>query len=114
MTIDSLFQECWADLPFLRKTLCGKDNARQMFIDTLQEWDSNSLAACVTDYQVEMYGDSLRKRVERRGSERYGFVILTVILVAVASAIISWLIHRWLDNTFPKPAFEELVRSVRV
>lgn len=106
MTVDSLFDECWAALPWIRKTLAGKDATRRVFIDTLREWDSHALSACCTDYQVERYEEALRSRVERRSKE--GFVILTILLIAVASAIISWLVQRWLDHMFPKAEFEAM------
>lgn len=108
MTAESLFEECWRELPFIRKKLAGRDATFNVFLDTLRQWDSPALAACVTDYQVERYEDVMLSRVQGAASERYGFAILTILLIAVASAVISWLIHRWLDNTFPKAEFEAM------
>lgn len=108
MNADDLFSECWHDLPLIRKHIAGKENVRQAFMDTLREWDSSALGKCLTDYQVEMYERGLLARVQRRSADKYGFVILTVILIAVISAVISWLVQRWLDRTFPKAEFEAM------
>lgn len=108
MTVDSLFEECWRELPFVRKHLAGKDATRNVFVDTLREWDSGALGACRTTYEQERYGDILLSRVQARSAKRYGFVILTIILIAVASAVISWLVQRWLDHLFPKADFEAM------
>lgn len=108
MTADSLFAECWRDLPFVRKHMMGKANVREVFLDTLRTWDSAALAECQTPVARERYGDIVLARVERASGDKYGFAIMTILLIAVASAVISWLIHRWLDNTFPKAEFEAM------
>lgn len=108
MTVDSLFDECWADLPFMRKHLAGREATYNVFIDALREWDTPALAACRTHYEQELYGQALLSRVQERTGKRYGFAILTIILIAVASAVISWLVSRWLDHLFPKDAFEAM------
>lgn len=108
MTADDLFEECWEDLPPIRRWIAGKAAVRQMFDDTLREWNTAELAACRTDYQVELYERNLRSRVERRSADKYGFVILTVVLIAVVSAVISWLVQRWLDHQFPRDEFEAM------
>lgn len=108
MTADSLFAECWRDLPFVRKHMMGKENVREVFLDTLRTWDSAGIAACRSHYEYERYEDAMLARVERASGDKYGFAIMTILLIAVASAVISWLVQRWLDHQFPKAEFEAM------
>ena len=112
MTAESLFEECWRDLPFVRKHLAGRESTFSVFLDALREWDSQALAACGTASQRDQYRDVLLSKVQTRNAERYGFAILTILLIAVASAVISWLVQRWLDHRFPKAEFEAMRAGV--
>lgn len=109
MTFNELVEECWGKLPPIRKHLAGRDAVRRMVADSLTEWDSAGIAACMDPVDVRDYEDRLLQRIQTRRSanEEYGFVLLSIVLTAVLVAVIQWLVQRWLDNHF---SIEDIAR----
>jgi hypothetical protein len=101
MTFDDLTDQCWADLPPLRKRLVGRDTVRQMLEDAVAEWDNESLVTSQSDDDLRAYESALVERVKtRRSGQEYGFVLLSIIATAVLVAVIQWLVKWWLDRNF--------------
>lgn len=108
MTFATLSDECWAELPPVRKWISGRPAADKLLADAVREFEPEQ-AAC------EGYSERLLGRVRRRNEiidGREGFAILTFLAVTIAAAVISWLIQRWLDNRFPKEQLEEWRREL--
>lgn len=98
MTFSQLSDDCWHDLPPVRKWIAGRAAADKLLADAVQEFEPDRVAG-------EGYGERLLGRVRRRNEiidGREGFAILTFLAVTIAAAVISWLIQRWLDHRFPK------------
>lgn len=114
MTIDDLVTECWADLPPIRKRLAGRDAVRRVVVDAIQEWSADYLAACQDNDQRNVYAADLTKRLERRytGQQEYGFAIMTIVLVAVISAVVQWLVKWWLDRNFNRELMAQWQREM--
>lgn len=109
MTIDDLVAECWADLPPIRKRLAGRDAVRRIVVDAVQSWSAEYLASCHDDAQRDAYATALTTELEMRyrGQPEYGFVLMSIILAALISAVVQWLVKWWLDNHFNR----ELMQS---
>lgn len=101
MTFKELSDECWRDLPTIRKWIAGRDVSDKLLADSVREFEPDQI-------ELEGYEDRLLGRVRRRNQVRdgEGFAVLTFLLVTVAAAVISWLIQRWLDYKFPKEQLE--------
>lgn len=113
MTINDLTADCWHDLPPIRKRIVGRDRVRQIIVDAIREWSPEYLAACHDNDQRNVYAADLTKRLERRyGQQEYGFAIMTIILVAIISAVVQWLIKRWLDHHFNEADLQTLRQEV--
>lgn len=115
MTIDDLVAECWFDLPPVRKRLAGRDAVRRILVDAIQEWSAESLTACSESGKADTYAADLTHRLERRYSqpqEGYGFVFMSIILVAVISAVVQWLVKWWLDNHFNRELLQGWQREM--
>lgn len=113
MTLDDLVDECWLDLPPIRKRLAGRDAVRRIVADAVQEWSSDYLAACQDNAQRDVYVADLTKRLERRyAGQEYGFVLMSIILAAVISAVVQWLVKWWLDNHFNRERMAAWQREV--
>lgn len=102
MTLDDLVAECWFDLPPIRKRLAGRDAVRRIISDAVREWSPDYLVSCTHSGQQDVYAADLTKRLERRYAQQqeYGFVLMSIILVALISAVVQWLVKWWLDNHF--------------
>lgn len=114
MTIDDLVAECWFDLPPVRKRIAGRDAVRRIVVDAIQEWSGEYLAACSDNGEPNVYAADLSKRLERRYSQQdeYGFVLMSIILVAVISAVVQWLVKWWLDNHFNRELMQGWQREM--
>lgn len=114
MTLDDLVAECWFDLPPIRKRIAGRDAVRQVVVDAIQEWSPGVLGACSTDDQRAAYAADLTERLKRRyaGQQEYGFAIMTIILVAVISAVVQWLVKWWLDRNFNRECMARLQQEL--
>lgn len=107
MRFRRLSDECWRELPAIRKRLAGRAAVDRILADAVLEFDPDVASG-------GGYAESLLTAVKQRymargvarlpddGSDRDGFVVLTFVLATVAAAVISWLITRWLNNQFPK------------
>lgn len=114
MTLDELADECWAELPPVRRWMAGRGTVKKVLADSLVELDVAMLQRCATADEQSAYEDRLRAKVNRRNAidpDKDGFVVLTFLLATVAAAVISWLIQRWLDNRFPSRADIEGVKA---
>lgn len=114
MTFDELFATCWQELPPIRKRLAGEASARRSLLDTLQEFDAASIGACQSAEDFDTYKTALAARVRKRahaGGE-YGFAIAIVILYAIISAVVQWLVLWWLNHKDERDALQELQRSL--
>lgn len=114
MTIDELVDKMWGDLPPIRKRLAGRDAVRRIVVDAVQEWSPEYLMACQDNAQRDVYAADLTKRLERRytGQQEYGFAIMTVILVALISAVVQWLVKWWLDRNFNREQMQAWQREM--
>lgn len=100
MTLDDLVNECWADLPPVRKRLAGRDAVRLIVVNAVQEWSPEYLMACQDNAQRDVYASDMIRRLRRRheGQQEYGFAIMSIIMVALISAVVQWLVKWWLDR----------------
>lgn len=107
MTFRELSDECWRDLPTIRKWIAGRDVSDKLLADAIREFEPDRVGSAG-------YDNWLLDRVTARNQVRdgEGFVLLTFLLVTVAAAVISWLIQRWLDYQFPREQLEEWRREL--
>lgn len=114
MTIDDLVNDCWNDLPPIRKRIAGRDAVRRVVVDAIQEWSADYLSACQDNAQRNVYVADLTKRLEQRytGQQEYGFVLMSIILAAVISAVVQWLVTWWLDNHFNRECMAQWQREM--
>lgn len=100
MTLDDLTDECWADLPPVRKRIAGKDAVRAMLENAIREWDTEAITACQGPADLDAYGVALVDRVKARRQQEYGFALMSILLTAVLIAVVQWLVKWWLDRNF--------------
>lgn len=117
MTFRRLSDDCWRELPAIRKRLAGRAAVNRILADAVLEFDPGVAAG-------SGYADALLEAVRRRNTvggcrrcsgkcgDREGFVVLTFILATVAAAVISWLITRWLNNRFPQSDLQSLKQEL--
>lgn len=107
MTFQELSDECWGDLPPIRKWLAGREASDRLLADAIREFEPEQ-ADCAG------YEERLLDRVKRRNEVRdgEGFAILTFLAITIAAAVISWLVQRWLDNRFPKEELDALRKEL--
>ena len=116
MTFRQLSDACWADLPPVRRVVAGREACDTLLADAVRSWDSGEASAYASRGAGDVYASAMLDRVqmrrqERTGEDRYGF-IWVFLLCAVASAIIQWLIKRWLDNHFKPEQVEAWQREL--
>ena len=106
MTLDQLKAQAWKALPPIRKRLAGRMTCDELVAEAVRNWSSDYVAACQDDVQRRDYARQLLERVRQSYEIRsgireqdYGFVWM-FLLMAVASAVIQWLVQRWLDRHF--------------
>lgn len=106
MTYAELQDAAWHDAPPIRKRVIGRQTFNELVAVTVRNWSPNSVAACSDDRLLHQYARKLLEQVRAGHQEmtgqtqqEYGF-IWVFLLCAVASAVIQWLIKRWLDNHF--------------
>ena len=104
MTLAELQQRCWDDLP-MRKWLAGRARVDTLVEDAIRSWSPAAIAACATKRQRDAYAEGVLLRVQARYGEGFVWVFL---LMAVASAVIQWLVTRWLNNHFDRQAIAAL------
>ena len=106
MTLDELKADAWRSLPPIRKRLAGRLICDELVAEAVRNWSGDYIASCHDDAQRVDYAKQLLEQVRHSHELRagmtqpeYGF-IWVFLLTAVASALIQWLIKRWLDNHF--------------
>lgn len=97
MTFRKLADDCWHDMPRLRRVLAGRSTVTRLLADAVREFDPDKVGNA--GYDAELL-EGVRR--QNGTDNRDGFAIMTFLLVTIAAAVISWLIQRWLDNRFPK------------
>lgn len=114
MTFAKLAEDCWHDMPTLRKWMAGKGAVTKLLADAVMEVDPDRLEACLTADEYAGYEERLLALVKKRNTviDGEGFAIAIFLLSVVAAAVISWLIQRWLDNHFPKPQLDEWRKEI--
>lgn len=108
MTFQKLADDCWRELPTIRKWMAGRGAVTKLLSDAVLEFEPDRVEACITPDEFAGYESRLLDRVKRRSlGDGEGFAILTFLAVTIAAAVISWLIQRWLDNRFPKSQLDD-------
>lgn len=107
MKFHELADQCWHDMPRLRRVLAGRSTVTRLLADTVREFDPKKADA--VGYDAELLEGVKR---QNGADNRDGFAIMTFLLVTIAAAVISWLIQRWLDNRFPKEQLKEWRREL--
>lgn len=107
MTYAEFEQAAWDAAPTIRKRVAGRQTFNELLAATVQSWSPEAAAACQDDDGRRRFARELLERVRNRHQamtghtqQEYGFIWM-FLLAAVASAVIQWLIKRWLDNHFP-------------
>jgi len=118
MTLDELKADAWASLPPIRKRLAGRAICDELVTEAVRNWSGDYIAACHGETQRNDYARQLLEQVRKSHELRagmtqpeYGF-IWVFLLTAVASAVIQWLIKRWLDNHFDAEQMQAWQREV--
>jgi hypothetical protein len=118
MTLDELKADAWASLPPIRKRLAGRAVCDELVTEAVRNWSGDYLAACKDEAHLQDYVRQLVNMVRvshqpRSGisTQEYGFVWM-FLLMAVASAVVQWLVKRWLDNHFDAEQMQAWQREV--
>lgn len=106
MTYAELESAAWNDAPPIRKRMAGRETFNELLAVAVRNWSPQSVAACADDRLRHQYARELLDQVRAghqqmtgQSQQEYGF-IWVFLLCAIASAVIQWLIKRWLDNHF--------------
>lgn len=110
MTFAQLSEECWHDLPPVRKWLAGRAAVDKLLADAVREFEPEQ--AAFVGYEERLLGRVKRRNQMIDGNE--GFAILAFLAVTIAAAVISWLIQRWLDNHFPREQLDQWKQELPV
>lgn len=109
---EQALDEIYGKLP-LGVRLLGRDRLKKVVAITIKEWPSQDLCdAAGEDSQAELW-ESLEEQVRTSYVEsvtrdkRYGFAILSIILVSAISAIVQQLVIWWLN----RPKNREIMAS---
>lgn len=104
MTLADLQADAWHDLPPVRKRLAGRQLVGELVVEVVRNWSCGYAAACHDDAHRQDYARRLLAQVRESHETRagmtqpeYGFIWI-FLLTTVASAVIQWMIKRWLDN----------------
>lgn len=118
MTLDELKDAAWAALPPIRKRVAGRNVVDDLVSLCVMNWEPEYLAACQDNDQRNVYERALLQAVKRgyqpisgHEPQEYGF-IWVFLLAALASAVIQWLVKRWLDNHFPNEQMAQWKREL--
>jgi len=119
MTYAEFEQAAWDAMPPIRKRVAGRHTFNELLRVATYNWCPDYVSACRTDEQRQVYARQLLEQV-RHGhqtmtgatQQEYGF-IWVFLLSAVASALIQWLVQRWLDNHFNRADLEAWSRETQ-
>lgn len=109
MTFRTLSDECWRDLPPVRKWLAGRAAADKLLADAVREFEPDRVGC--DGYEERLLGRVRRRNEIIDGNE--GFAVLAFLAITIAAAVISWLVQRWLDNHFPKEELETWLQELQ-
>lgn len=108
MTIQQLCDEAWSEMPPIRKRLVGRARVYDMVRLAVISWEPDYIDACVDEGQQDVFANALTQELKRAyqplsGYEpgEYGFVWM-FLLYAAASALVQWLVKKWLDHRFSR------------
>lgn len=110
MTFDEFFEDCWKDLPPIRRGLAGRLSTKRIMLTAMLEWDEKALLECKTAADYQRYEEMILDRVKK---QQYGFAIAIFVLMAIASAVIQWITLWWLNHISERGSFEVLRRSLQ-
>jgi hypothetical protein len=118
MTLDELKAEAWKSLPPIRKRLAGRIACDELVVEAVRNWSSDFVAACHDETHRREYAQQLvnMMRVSHQprsgiSQQEYGFIWM-FLLMAVASAVVQWLVQRWLDNNVTREQMDAWQREV--
>lgn len=114
MKFDDFFEACWKDLPPIRRGIAGRIATRRLFLDAVLEFDMEKATACKTADDYQNYEAELLGKIKKRayGSGMYGFAIAGFILMAIASAIVQWIVLWWLNHITDRTSFAALQQEM--
>lgn len=106
VTYEDFEQQAWDAAPPIRKRVVGRKTFGELLRAAVASWSGDYVNACTCDTQRRQYAVDLLEFVKIRHQAatgatqaEYGF-IWVFLLSAAASALIQWLIQRWLDRHF--------------
>lgn len=118
MTLSELNAAAWDALPPIRKRVAGRSVVNDLVALCVMHWEPEYLAACQDNDQRRVYERALLEAVRRayqpisgHEPQEYGFIWI-FLLSAVASALIQWLVKKWLDNHFDRQQIVNLKREL--
>lgn len=118
MTLNELKAAAWYALPPIRKRVAGRAVVSDLVAVCVMHWEPEYLAACQDNDQRRVYERALLEAVRRayqpisgHEPQEYGFIWI-FLLSAVASALIQWLVKRWLDNHFNREQMAKWKREL--
>jgi hypothetical protein len=83
VTLREVQDECWDSIPRLRRRIVGRAMVDDLVVQTLLRWDSSS---------------DIEGSMRCYGEQRYGSIIWMIVWQAAISAVVQWLINRWLER----------------
>lgn len=118
MTIQQLCDEAWDEMPPIRKRLVGRARVHDMVRLAVINWEPTYIDACVDKGQQDVFASALTQELKRSyqplsGYEpgEYGFFWM-FLLSAAASALVQWLVKKWLDHRFSREQMAEWKREL--
>ena len=110
MTLSELQADTYAALPVVPRTLAGRFVVNRIVRRAVAGWPVPVLEQCDAA-QTAVVGKYEARRVERQIKEEFGMgIILTLVLSALVSEVIKYLVKRWLEN---REEMRALVGQVR-
>lgn len=111
MTLEDLKADAWENLPPIRKRLAGRATCDELVVEAVRNWSSDYIAACKDDTHRRDYAKQLVNMIRvshppKSGiaQQEYGFIWM-FLLMAVASAVVQWLVTKWLERHFSREQF---------
>lgn len=102
MTLQEMRDAAWKAAPVLRKRMVGRETFDELVDAAVANWDGDYMATVDrAKYAGELLGrvKVTHEKASGMTQQEYGF-IWVFLLVTVASAVIQWLVKRWLDRNF--------------
>ena len=110
MTLAELQADTYDAMPTVQRTLAGRFVCNRIVRRAVAGWPVPVLEQC-DDAQAAVVGKYEARRVERQIRQEMGMgIILTLVLSALVSEVVKYLIRRWLEN---REEMRALVGEVR-